>query len=558
MRYLIPTLLISLCASSVSFAQFASGNPIGTTRPQTSWTLEVEDVLTIPNSAGQAPRMEDLVFGGEPGLAYVVDQRGPIYTFDPTDANPTPTLFFDIYSTVQNANINFQTGLRGMAFHPDFNNVGTDGYRKFYTSHSRNAFAAAVGNPKGFFSPPGINHESVVGEWMVDANGDVITNSYREVVRVGQPEADHNIGQIAFNTTVATGDPDYGNLYITLGDGGGPGNPNNTAQDISTTTPNSGGMGFPHGSILRIDPIASGGNPFTVPADNPFVGQANTIQEVWAYGLRNPHKFAWDPVSGKMLIADIGQANVEEVNLGIAGANYGWDEREGTFDVVNTNIVDDLPGNHAGDAFTYPVAQYDHDLDNNGFIDSLYAITGGPIYRGDDIPQLSGRYLFADFSEGNRLWAVGVDDLVQRDDFTDVEDIFGGNLAPYEEVRLTQNGQPVTLRDIVTDNSLRTDIRLEEGPDGEVYLLNKRDGVLRRFASVSGLLPGDFNEDGSVDAADYTVWRDGLGERYAQSDYDVWVANFGSSIPSNSVPEPSAALLALLAVAPLCSRRYRG
>ena len=83
------------------------------------------------------------------------------------------------------------------------------------------------------------------------------------------------------------------------------------------------------GKILRIDPLASGSAPYTVPDDNPFVGQADTIQETWAYGLRNPHRLAWDSVTGKMLISDIGQVNVEEINLGTAGANYGWDLREG-------------------------------------------------------------------------------------------------------------------------------------------------------------------------------------------------------------------------------------
>ena len=558
-------LVLMLATASVASAQFPQGNPINAVIPKTSWTVELEDVLTIPNSAGQVPRMEDMTFGGQPGLAYVIDQRGPIWSFDPSQANPTPSLFFDIYSVVQNANIGIQTGLRGLAFHPDFNNSGTDGFRKFYTAHSRNAFAAAVGNPKAFFSPPGINHESVVGEWTMNANGTVNGGSYREVVRVGQPLDDHNIGQISFNPNASQGDADYGNLYIALGDGGGAGNPNNTAQDISTTTPNSGGMGFPHGSMLRINPIASGGNPFEVPTDNPFVGQANTIQEVWAYGLRNPHKFSWDTEGqGIMLISDIGQSNVEEINLGQAGANYGWDEREGTFDVLNTGIVQSLPANHPSDGFTYPVIQHDHDLNNNNFRDHLFATVGGPVYRGDDLPQLRGRYFFGEFSEESVIYSVGVEHIIQRDDFSDLQNLSDGHLAPFEEVRLTRNGVETSLLDIVraeTGNfSLnRSDIRLAAGPDGEFYVLNKRDGVIRRFAAVDGLLAGDFNEDGVVDAADYTVWRDGLGNRYSPSDYDVWAGNFGATLPasseSNSVPEPSALLLGMLACGALARRR---
>lgn len=560
------TLILAVFAmGATALVEDLAANPINATIPNTSWSVEVEDVITIPNSDGQFPRMEDLVFGGAPGLAYVVDQRGPVYTFDPTDANPTPTLFFDLYSIVQNENQGAQTGMRGMAFHPDFNNPGADGYRKFYTSHSRNAFSPAVGNPKAFFSPPGINHESVVGEWTVDAGGAVIPSSYREVLRVGQPRDDHNIGQIAFNPNASAGEADYGNLYIALGDGGGPGDPDNLSQNISTNAPNSGGFGFPHGSILRIDPIEVGNTPFQVPSDNPFAGQVGTIQEVWAYGLRNPHKFVWDTAAEeKLLISDIGQGNIEEVNLGVAGANYGWDQREGTFTYINNNSVGTLPGDHPSDAFTYPVAQYDHDLDNNGFTDSLYAITSGPVYRGDAIPELRGKYFFGDFSEGNAIWAVNVDELVQREDFTDLGSLSDGNLAPYAEVQLTRNGSPTTMLDLIRAESGnfglgRTDIRLEEGPDGELYILNKRDGVIRRFASTDGLQAGDFNGDGAVDIADYTTWRDLLGVRYEQRDYDTWVANFGESLAAaTGIPEPAAWVLCSVVALAIKRRGSRG
>jgi hypothetical protein len=261
-----------------------------------------------------------------------------------------------------------------------------------------------------------------------------------------------------------------------------------------------------------------------------------------------------------MLIADIGQSNIEEINLGAAGANYGWDTREGTFSTTGSfsgphNIVTDLPGNHAGDAFTYPVAQYDHDLNNDGFIDHLFAVTGGPIYRGAAVPQLQGRYLFGDFAEENSIYAVGVDELIQRDDFSDLANLDGGHLAPFEQLRFTRNGVEKSLLQIIRDasgnNNLgRSDFRLSAGPDGEIYLLNKHDGVVRRFASVSGLLEGDFNEDGTVDAADYTVWRDNLGVRYEAEDYNVWANNFGATLPvaSEGVPEPGAVGLLIIAL----------
>ncbi len=558
---------LSICfvASSVQ-AVLPAGNPINATIPMTSWSLELEDVLTIPNSSGQAPRLEQLVSGGAPGLAYVLDQRGKIYSFDPAASNPSSTLFLDLSAVVPDFNVDFQTGLRGMAFHPDFNNSGTDGFRKFYTSHSRDAFVGGIGSPKFFNSPPGLDHDSVVGEWTVNANGTVDTSSYRELMRIGQPEFDHNIGAIGFNPLATSGDAEYGKLYIALGDGGGAGNPNNTAQNISTTASGSGGKGFPHGSILRIDPIASGSDPYSIPNDNPFAGVANTIEEVWAYGLRNPHKFSWDTVSGKMLIADIGQLNIEEINLGQAGANYGWSEREGTFDLVSTNVVDTLPGNHATDNFTYPVAQYDHDFDNNNSVDSLFAVTGGFVYRGDAVPALRGKYFFGDFSEiDDPIFVADIDELVQREDFSNLSNLNDGLLAPIEAVQLTDNGSPISFLQLVRNASGnqglgRHDLRYGLGPDNEIYVLNKRDGRVRRFASVSGLLEGDFNGDGEVDAADYTVWRDGLGEMYSQADYQVWANNFGATSSSASssaaVPEPTSSLLMLLTSAStLISRR---
>ena len=559
--------LLFVLVSYNSQAVLPAGNPIDATIPLTSWSLELEDVLTIPNSSGQAPRLEQLVAGGAPGLAYVLDQRGKIYSFDPLAANPSSTLFLDLSAVVPDFNVDFQTGLRGMAFHPDFNNPGTDGYQKFYTSHSRNAFAGGIGSPKFFNSPPGLDHDSVVGEWMVNANGTVNTSSYRELMRIGQPQFDHNIGAIGFNPLATAGQSEYGKLYIALGDGGGAGDPNNTAQNISTNVPNSGGKGFPHGSILRIDPIASGNDPYSIPNDNPFAGVANTIEEVWAYGLRNPHKFSWDPVSEKMLIADIGQLNVEEINLGQAGANYGWSEREGTFELASTNFVDTLPASHVNDALTYPVAQYDHDFDNNNSVDALYAVTGGFVYRGDAVPALRGKYFFGDFSETeNALFVTDVDQLVQREDFTDLENLNDGLLAPIEAVQLTVNGVSKSFLQIVRDASGnqslgRSDLRYGLGPDNEIYVLNKRDGRVRRFSSVSGLVEGDFNGDGEVDAADYTVWRDGLGDKYSQADYQVWVDNYGFSSSSTStttaIPEPSAALLMMIAGSVFCvdSRR---
>ena len=178
-------------------------DPMNETIPTTSWSIELEDVVTIPNSSGNTrPRMEFMTSGGAPGLAYLIDQRGRIHSFDPTANNPSTSVFLNLASAVPNFRDGGQQGVRGLAFHPNFNNSGEDGFRKFYTSHSRNFGSNGIGGPRTFTEPGFNNHYSVVGEWTVNANGTVNTGSYRELFRVAQPMGDHNIGQIGFNPNV--------------------------------------------------------------------------------------------------------------------------------------------------------------------------------------------------------------------------------------------------------------------------------------------------------------------------------------------------------------------
>lgn len=530
--------VFALITIPVPAAAQITGNPIMGSAPIAPWSLVLEDVVQVPSTVDGIARPEYLTGNRTTGLNYVIDQHGPIYSFDPAAANPMPTLFLDADSALGNLHDQAESGVRSLAFHPDFDVDGTAGFRKMYTTISRTGSASAVGNPVVFDSPGSTDHYTTVGEWTLNANGTVDLGSYRELMRIEQPFSNHNAGHIGFNPTAVAGGPDYGNLYIAVGDGGSGGGPFDLSQDIDVSP-----APYPHGKILRIDPIASDTDPYTVPIGNPFVGQGNRLQEVWAYGLRNPHKFAWDPVTGEMYISDIGQGTVEEINVGRAEANYGWNEREGAFVYVNGSSVSPLPPGHANDAFTYPVAQYDHD-GTNGTTTAGTAIVGGPVYRGDDVPELTGMYLFADFSRNpGPIFAVHVDDLVERDDFMDITNLDDGRLAPFVEVKIRDDGLDKDFRQFLRDannsNYSRTDTRWGVGSDGEIYIMSKRDGMVRRIAGI--VRHADFNTDGLLNCLDvddlvmeivagtnsplFDLTRDGVVDA---ADLDEWLVQGGA------------------------------
>jgi glucose/arabinose dehydrogenase len=273
-----------------------------------------------------------------------------------------------------------ERGFLGVAFHPDF---AENGLLYTYTSEP-------VDGPADFSTmPAGVmpNHQSVVNEWEIpspcDPSSVVDPASVREVLRIDEPQFNHDAGTLAFG-------PD-GMLYISLGDGG--------AADDQGVGHVAGGNGQDPGNILgtviRIDP--DGGNSandqYGIPADNPFAGMEGFVEEIFAYGFRNPFRFSFDMRSGDMYIADVGQNDIEEINLGMAGGNYGWRIKEGSF-CFDPNGGD--PGfvfacgpGDAPEELIDPIAEYDHD--------EGIAIVGGFVYRGQRIPSLRGRYVFGDF-----------------------------------------------------------------------------------------------------------------------------------------------------------------
>jgi glucose/arabinose dehydrogenase len=269
----------------------------------------------------------------------------------------------------------------------------------------------------------------------------------------------HTFQELAFNPLTKLNDKDNGMLYLGIGDGG------------SALSGNSFLCDNPEniwGSVIRIDPDGnnSANGKYGIPEDNPFVNTPNALGEIWAYGFRNPHRISWDETgSGKMFITNIGQHSVEEVNIGKAGANYGWPNREGTFlfDVnANPELVYPLPEDDSN--YTYPVIQYDHDEGS--------AVSGGFVYTGNSIPLLKGKYIFGDISLGTLF-------------YSEVAEMIDGQQAPIYRLNVAINGQLSDMETIT--NTKRVDLRLGEDSNGELYLLTKGNGVVYKVVDcVSG------------------------------------------------------------------------
>jgi plastocyanin len=325
------------------------------------------------------------------GRLFIVQQTGQILILKSGTVSATP--FLDVSSRLVALSPSYdERGLLGFAFHPDFNNSSAPGFHKVYTYTSEPVSGAAdftVPNPSAF------DHQSVIAEWKVSAgNANAIDPATRrEVMRIDEPQSNHNGGDLAFRAA-----DHY--LYISLGDGGAA---NDVGAGHNPTTGNGQDKSTVLGKILRIDPLnpaltpgsadpPSANGKYRVPQSNPFVGQAGAVAEIYIFGLRNPYRFSFDATSNKMLIGDVGQNNIEEVDVGASGKNYGWNKKEGSF------LFDPATGSVAPDpapdpALTDPLAEYSH-TDGS-------AVIGGFVYRGALLSALSGKYVFGDLASGS-------------------------------------------------------------------------------------------------------------------------------------------------------------
>jgi hypothetical protein len=372
--------------------------------------------------------------GDGSGRLFICDQPGKIHIFKDGMLQPTP--FLDLSSSGTNDVFFWATpsspiayterGLLGMCFHPGYDDPMSLGYRCFYLNYTA-VSTHPTSNP---VVGTGTNCVSVIAEFKVSlVNPDQADPvSKRIVLTYGQPQSNHNGGQIEFG-------PD-GLLYIASGDGGGshdnqlghtegtssrPASPN---ERLTSSLGNGQDRRTLLGKILRIDPLGTNGpvGTYGIPASNPFVGQFQDLPgtgldgamraEIYAYGLRNPWRFSFDSSFGgaaRLICADVGQLDVEEIDFITSGGNYGWRMNEGS-------VAFDTIAAYGGSppAVIAPIAEYAHPnpisgpLAGHGTLTGTppqpvlprlgASITGGYVYRGSAIPALQGKYVFGDYA----------------------------------------------------------------------------------------------------------------------------------------------------------------
>jgi glucose/arabinose dehydrogenase len=323
---------------------------------------EVALVRTFPQLSFTRP--VDLQHpGNQNGYLYAVEQAGRILAFDPTQPGNGATVVLDIRDRVDDRGN--EEGLLGLAFHPDWTENGF-----LYVNYTANSPSRTVISRFSAQDPDGTGPANISSA------------SERTLLEFDQPYNNHNGGQIAFGPE--------GYLYVATGDGGSGGDPQGNGQDRTTLL----------GAILRIDVDAGGPDGYGIPPDSPYAGNSSGYrEEIYAYGLRNPWRFSFDPQTGALWTGDVGQNAYEEIDVVEAGGNYGWNIMEGRH-------CYEPPAGCDQAGLIPPVAEYPHAEGRS--------VTGGFVYRGTAVPALRGRYVYADFVSG-RFWTLSADEPMAAD-----------------------------------------------------------------------------------------------------------------------------------------------
>jgi len=500
-------------------------------QPESRLQLRLEDYAQLPitgeldgqNTRGQLARVN--VLHDEPGgrRFFVNDLNGPLYILDKQTKQFTAYLDFNGVGgrpglfpkfTFER---NFATGLTNFAFDPDYARNGV-----FYTLHMEDPNGAGSPAPKpgavagldltGYETTPAvptptvdgqIQREVVLIEWTDRNLGNAtFEGTARELLRVQHPLPQHPLGELTFNPVARRGDADWRVMYLGAGDSG-----SGDQRDSRRINPQR--LDTLVGKILRIVPdlrehaktsTVSGNGRYRIPNDNPFAALDGARKEIWAYGLRNPHRLIWDvdparPKEPRLLAFHIGLVSWETVVVIRKGANYGWPLREGTqarsLDGMGPIPADDTIPIQISDTLTrgsvkptYPVLQYPHRPGGGD------GIANGFIYRGKQQPALKDKLVFGDITTG-RVWYADRADLLAADD--DNPD----TVAPIHEME-------TGIRELVTEayrrrggkggelpgaaqisGRGRVDLRFAVDEAGELYVLTKPDGMIRKVVGAT-------------------------------------------------------------------------
>ena len=450
-RKFVSIIIVLLTAVFLPIIMFvrAESHPIETNDPDsrlniTDTQISIDEVV----ASGFVNPVQVTHAGDGSQRLFVVEQNGLIRIIQNGSILPTP--FLDISDNVICCG---ERGLLGLAFHPNYVNNGF-----FYLNYTR---------PDG---------DTVIARYSVSTTDPNLaeTNSESVVLIVEQPYSNHNGGQLLFS-------PVDGYLYIGMGDGGSGGDPQNNAQDINSLL----------GAMLRLD--IDSAFPYAIPPDNPFVG-SDGLDEIWAYGLRNPWRFSFDRQNGDLYIGDVGQNAWEEIDYQQAGKpgglNYGWRCKEGTHDY-----------NFSGDCLTAdltdPIAEYDHSEGR--------AVTGGFVYRGQDFPNMVGIYFYADYVSGN-IWSL---------------------------YKTGSNPDSWSVPELELSSGLLIS-SFGEDENGEIYVVDRGGGTIRRLVDLNNSPTIDLSsssKESSTSYADpgevvtYTLTVRNTGEQVA------WSATISDTLP---------------------------
>lgn len=514
---------------SLASSQTVALPTVSNSLASTETTLELEDYFELPITGDMsADRVSGVLARGsimidEPGDSkrfFINDLTGPLYILDKQTKQLTTYLNFASLFPNFTAERGYAAGMMNFVFDPEYSKNGI-----IYTLHMEN-----TGAPEGSAIPktgvvPGLNlegytttealaketaapdarfaRELVIVEWTDrDIGNTTFEGTAREVFRLYVPGLFHPLNEITFNPAARPGDPDWRVMYLGIGDGGTgerPGPMRMHAQRLDTY----------QGKILRIIPMlsehqttstVSENGRYRIPNDNPFFSQEGARKEIWAYGLRNPHRLTWyiDPKQPRepiLLAFNIGLISWETVVIIKKGANYGYPLREGTQSMSENNGMGPLPTKDIIPILlsdkdtlgtvkpTYPVLAYPHNPTGGD------AIANGFVYRGKSHPTLQGTLVFGDITTGH-LWYANMKEVLAADDDNPL------TLAPLielktklreisEETYRKRGGRPEGLpgRSAVAGGG-RLDIRIAEDNEGELYLISKGDGMIRKFGTI--------------------------------------------------------------------------